>query len=48
MLGGVGADVVWCVEFKRVCVELGVDGRTRQHRASDPLHPMQGFNAPVI
>ena len=23
MCGGVVADVVWCVDFKRVCVELG-------------------------
>ena len=28
---GVGADVVWCVEFKRVCVELGVNPTKRSH-----------------
>ena len=28
---GVGADVVWCVEFKWVCVELGVNPTERSH-----------------
>ena len=28
---GVGADVVWCVEFKRVCVELGVNPTEQSH-----------------
>ena len=32
--GGVGADVVWCVEFKRVCVELGADPTKRSHAST--------------
>ena len=30
---GGGADIVWCVDFKRVCVELGVNP-TEQSYAS--------------